>query len=66
MRIFGCILDETQERLLLRQGQCMTLGHFIAIGIFDCRQNTIRGIHTDVFIINCHRKNLMQNILDNR
>ena len=37
---------------------------FVLVGGFDCRQDTIRGIHTDVLIVHRHRKDLMQNILD--
>jgi energy-coupling factor transport system substrate-specific component len=32
--------------------------------VTDGRQDTIRGIHTDVLIVHRHRKDLMENILD--
>jgi len=57
-------LDETQECLLLGQGQSVAFGRFVLVGGFNGRQDTIRGIHTDVLIVHRHRKDLMENILD--
>ena len=57
-------LDEIQKRLLLGQGQSVSFGRFVLVGGFNGRQDTIRGIHTDVLIVHRHRKDLMENILD--
>ena len=57
-------LDEIQKRLLLGQGQSVSFGRFVLVGGFNGRQDTIRGIHTDVLIVHRHRKDLMKNILD--
>lgn len=57
-------LDEIQKRLLLGQGQSVAFGRFVLVGGFYSRQDTIRGIHTDVLIVHRHRKDLMKNILD--
>jgi len=57
-------LDETQECLLLGQGQSVAFWRFVLVGGFNGRQDTIRGIHTDVLIVHRHRKDLMKNILD--
>ena len=55
---------EIQKRLLLGQGQSVAFGRFVLVGGFYSRQDTIRGIHTDVLIVHRHRKDLMENILD--
>lgn len=57
-------LDEIQECLLLGQGQSVAFGRFVLVGGFNGRQDTIRGIYTDVLIVHRHRKDLMENILD--
>ena len=57
-------LDKIQKRLLLGQGQSVSFGRFVLVGGFNGRQDTIRGIHTDVLIVHRHRKDLMENILD--
>ena len=41
-------LDEIQKRLLLGQGQSVAFGRFVLVGGFYSRQDTIRGIHSDV------------------
>ena len=57
-------LDEIQKCLLLGQGQSVAFGRFVLVGGFYSRQDTIRGIHTDVLIVHRHRKDLMENILN--
>ena len=42
----------------------MAFGRFVLVSGFYSRQDTIRGIHTDVLIVHRHRKDLMENILD--
>jgi hypothetical protein len=42
----------------------VAFGRFVLVGGFYSRQDTIRGIHTDVLIVHRHRKDLMKNILD--
>ena len=44
-------LDEIQKRLLLGQGQSVSFGRFVLVGGFNGRQDTIRGIHTDVCLL---------------
>lgn len=58
------LLDEVPEGLLLGQGQSVAFGRFVLVSGFNSRQDTIRGIHTDVLIVHRHRKDLMENILD--